>query len=454
ALQRLQGASERLGDAWREHGSWEFLRGDERAFDLLIDPFGRRRLHRGEPPPPPHGPQLHDAGPRDEGPPPRPDGIGDDAVGPSPERAPAPFDLRSRMLLTDAQGRPVVGDGRIPRQSSQLPIEVDGKQVGTLYLRPPPQLLGGLDQTFATAQWRDARIAGTVALIVALLFAYALARWLLAPVRALATGLHGLSAGDFDRRIARASSDELGELARDFNHLAQTLGNHRDARRRWGADIAHELRTPLSILRGEIAALQDGVRDASPAALESLQAECIRLSSLIEDLYQLALADAGALEYRFETVDLVALAREAVDLQTRGCADANLSLELLAPKTPVAVRGDARRLAQLLDNILANARRYTDAPGRIRVGIAQGSTQSRITIDDSAPGVPDVALPHLFDRLYRVEESRSRSAGGAGLGLAICHAIVTAHAGEIAAMASPLGGLRITIDLPSSTNPP
>ena len=214
--------------------------------------------------------------------------------------------------LTDVQDRPVVGDGRVPRQSSHLPIEVDGRQVGTLYLRPPPQLFGGLDQTFAAAQWRDARIAGTVALIVALLFAYALARWLLAPVRALATGLHGLGAGDFDQRIERASSDELGELARDFNHLAQTLGQHRDARRRWGADIAHELRTPLAILRGEIAALQDGVRSASPAALDSLQAECARLSSLIEDLYQLALADAGALDYRFETVDLVALTREGV----------------------------------------------------------------------------------------------------------------------------------------------
>ncbi len=126
--------------------------------------------------------------------------------------------------------------------------------------------------------------------------------------------------------MAPGSSDELGALARDFNHLAQTLEQHREARRRWGADIAHELRTPLSILRGEISALQDGVRTATPAAFDSLQSECTRLSGLIEDLYQLSLADAGALEYRFEPLDLGELAREAIELQQRSCADAGFGL--------------------------------------------------------------------------------------------------------------------------------
>lgn len=454
SLQRLQGASERLADAYRDNGSWDFLRGDERAFEQLIDPFGHRRGAHGfgGPAPPP---DASDA-PERELPPARPPPHAD-GKSPWPRETlalhglggtPPAWELHNRVLLMDANGEPVVGGDRVAPGAAHVAVDVDGAHVGTLYLRPPPRLFGGLDQTFASAQWHDALLAGCAALIFALLFAYALARWLLAPVRALASGMHALGAGDFAQRIEPASSDELGALARDFNHLAQTLAQHRETRRRWGADIAHELRTPLSVLRGEIAALQDGVRTASPAAFDSLQAECARLASLIDDLYQLALADAGALEYRFEMLDLGAVAREAVELQSRVCADAGLVLEIAAPDTALPVRGDARRLAQLFDNLLTNARRYTDAPGRVRLGIAHGISLLRITLDDSAPGVPDAALPRLFDRLYRVEESRGRSAGGAGLGLAICRAIVEAHGGSIAATHSPLGGLRITIELP------
>jgi two-component system sensor histidine kinase BaeS len=466
SLQRLQGASERLADAYRDHGDWGFLRGDDRAFEQLIEPFGRHHGPRGFGGPPPPG---DDREPPDRGPPPGmrggpppahpdrdpswpPEGFG--GHGPPPGAPPPAWELRNRVLLTDANDAPVVGDERAAVTSTHLAVEVDGKRVGTLHLRPPPRLLGGLDQAFTSAQWHDALIAGGVVMIVALLFAFALARWLLAPVRALASGMHALGSGDFAQRIEPASSDELGALARDFNHLAQTLEQHRDARRRWGADIAHELRTPLAVLRGEVSALQDGVRSATPAAFDSLQAECTRLSSLIEDLYQLALADAGALEYRFETLDLGALAREAVELQRRLCADAGLTLEILAPDEVLPVRADARRLTQLFDNLLSNARRYTDAPGRIRLAIAHGSNVLRLTVDDSAPGVPDSALPHLFERLYRVEESRSRSAGGAGLGLAICRAIVEAHGGSITAAPSRLGGLQIAVELPMTAGTP
>jgi len=228
------------------------------------------------------------------------------------------------------------------------------------------------------------------------------------------------------------------------------LQNHRDARRRWGADIAHELRTPLSVLRGEIQALQDGVRAPTPAALDSLNTECERLGGLIEDLYQLSLADAGALEYRFERIDLGELVREALEAQRRACTDAGLALEE-AVAEGIEIRGDARRLTQLVDNLIANARRYTDAPGRIRVELARTRDGTRLVVEDTAPGVPAHALPRLFERLYRVESSRSRAAGGAGLGLAICRAIVEAHGGRIDAAPSSLGGLRIVTDLPGGT---
>jgi two-component system sensor histidine kinase BaeS len=355
--------------------------------------------------------------------------------------------MLSRLLLVDAHGAVVTGNSSVSRNAAHLAIEIDGTRIGTLYMESLPQLRGAADVAFAREQLRGALIAGIAVLAAALVLAFALARWLLDPVRALADGTRALAAGDYTRRVEQKRSDELGALAHDFNHLATTLEQHREARRRWGADIAHELRTPLSILRGEIQALQDGVRLPTPQALASLYAECERLGGLVEDLYQLALADAGALEYRFEELDVGEIVRESTDMQRHALGDAGLALELVLDSVP-PIRGDARRLGQLIDNLLANARRYTDAPGRIRVEVAVHEGQARVIIEDTAPGVPEAALPHLFERLFRVDRSRNRAAGGAGLGLAICRAIVAAHEGTIDAVASPLGGLRVVVDLP------
>ena len=450
ALQRLQPASVRLASAYAEHGSWEFLRDRPERFGELIDDRRDRPLPRG-----PDDSERERAAPPGE-PPPSPDDRPPPDAPPSPrdERArhPPPHgppDLMPRLVLLDASGVRVVGNPNVPPDSPAVAVEQDGRHIGTLRLAPQPRLSDAVDLAFARAQLGNALLAALGVLAAALLVAFALARGLLKPVRALADGTRALAAGDFARRLAVERSDELGALAGDFNHLAATLEQHRDARRRWGADIAHELRTPLSILRGEIQALQDGVRAPTAAALDSLNAECERLGTLIEDLYQLSLADAGALEYRFETLDLGELARDALEAQQRACADAGLAIELEID-AGVTVRGDPRRLTQLIDNLIANARRYTDAPGRIRVEVAAQRGGASLVVEDSAPGVPAAALPRLFERLFRVEDSRSRAAGGAGLGLAICRAIVEAHGGRIAASPSPLGGLRITVELPEA----
>jgi two-component system, OmpR family, sensor histidine kinase BaeS len=451
ALQRLAPAGERLAAAYAEHGSWDFLRNDPPRFGELVEPEFDRARQFGpgdprDPPPPPddRGPPP----PRDDGREPPPPSEGDPHQ-PPPRRAPPPRgrpDLMPRLLLLDAAGARVAGNPRVPPGAASLPIVLDGKDIGSLRLMPIPQLSGKTDLAFAKSQLEMALVAGVAVLLGALVLAFALARWLLAPVRALTAGTRALAAGDYSRRIATTRQDELGALARDFDHLAATLEQARDARRQWGADIAHELRTPLAILRGEIQALQDGVRAVTPQALDSLNTECERLGHLVEDLYLLALADAGALDYRFETLDLADLAREAVDLQQRACADAGLELEAIVSGA-TTVRGDARRLAQLLDNLLSNARRYTDTPGRIRVTVHRSGTQVRLVVEDTAPGVPSTALPHLFERLYRVDASRSRRSGGAGLGLAICRAIVDAHGGRIEARPSALGGLSVVVDL-------
>ena len=448
ALERLQPVSERLADAYADNGSWDALHNNPGQFAELIVPDLRRAMRQRDRPERVHAPPRRDSEDKTDNehrhrpPPPGWHGLDRES-----RRRMIEHNLISRLLLVDAQGSPVVGDPAIARNSASVPIVLEGERIGSLLLAALPKIRGDADLAFAREQLRNALVAGVAILALALLLAFALARWLLTPVRELAVGTRALAAGDYGRRIGDRRRDELGELATDFNHLARTLEQHREARRRWGADIAHELRTPLSILRGEIQALQDGVRSPTPAALNSLHAECDRMGGLIEDLYLLSLADAGALEYRFEAVDMTELVAESLQAQTTILAEAGLALEPAIGTVP-AIRGDARRLGQLIDNLLINTRRYTDAPGRVRVELGSCASEVTLVVEDSAPGVPEESLGLLFDRLYRVDASRNRAAGGAGLGLAICRAIVLAHEGRIVAMPSALGGLRIEVRFP------
>jgi len=360
-----------------------------------------------------------------------------------------PLNFQTRVLLLNTDGQLVIGNPAVPRDSPSIDVKSRGQTVGRLLMAPLPELQSEADVSFARSLTRHTLIAAVVVLSCSLLLAWLLARWLLDPIRALSNGSQRLAAGDYRARIEVKSGDEFGALADDFNRLAEALERNQQARRDWGADIAHELRTPLSILRGEIQALQDGVRPVSAEALASLQSECYRLTSLVGDLYQLALSDTGALEYRFVEMDLGGGVMDAADEHRRALTAAGLTLVIEALPTSMKVRGDEQRLSQLLGNLLVNARRYTDAPGTIRIHAARDAKNWKLCIEDSPPGVPINLLPKLFDRLFRVETSRSRAAGGAGLGLAICRNIVEAHGGKIEADASALGGLAITVSLPA-----
>jgi two-component system sensor histidine kinase BaeS len=181
--------------------------------------------------------------------------------------------------------------------------------------------------------------------------------------------------------------------------------------------------------------------------LTSLRTEVEALSKLVDDLNQLALADVGALAYRKQTVDVVPLVEQALESYRERLAARGLRVET-AWNGAAPVFGDTDRLLQMLRNLLENSARYTDAGGRLRVGVRRDDGQICVEVEDSAPGVPADALPHLFERFYRVEASRSRANGGTGLGLTICRSIAAAHGGDIAADASPLGGLRVRVTLP------
>ena len=300
----------------------------------------------------------------------------------------------------------------------------------------------------AQQHWRFAAI-GLGMLGAALLLGAGLAHWLTRRVRALASGTEALMRGDYDVRLPVAGRDELDRLAGDFNSLAATLAATRRARSQSIADIAHELRTPLAVLRGEIEALQDGVRSLDAASLASLAQEVAHLGRLVEDLHTLSLADLGALSYRKEPLDVAELAGEAVAMQRRALDEKGLAVELALEPGAIAL-ADETRLAQVFGNLLQNTLRYTDAPGRLAVAVRRAGDRVVLDWQDSSPGVPPEDLPRLTDRLFRVEASRSRAGGGSGLGLAIVKAIVEAHGGTLAARASSLGGLWLELALPAA----
>jgi two-component system sensor histidine kinase BaeS len=213
--------------------------------------------------------------------------------------------------------------------------------------------------------------------------------------------------------------------------------------------MSHELRTPLAALRGEIEALVDGVRPLTAEAALSLREEVVHLGALVDDLHLLAMSDLNALPCHFEDSDameIVQRVRQRFELRAQ---QAGLTLEFEdAQAAPIPACWDARRIEQLLGNLIDNSLRYTDAPGRTILRLAVQSRCVCIEVDDTVPGVPTSDLGKVFEPLYRADAARSRHSGGSGLGLAICHAIVSAHHGHISATASPLGGLRIRIELP------
>jgi two-component system sensor histidine kinase BaeS len=288
-------------------------------------------------------------------------------------------------------------------------------------------------------------LAFALSIVVALF----LARQLLLPIRRIVTGVKALATGNYHTRIKANGHDELGQLSQHFNSLAQTLQQNEVARRQWIADISHELRTPLSVLRGELEALQDGVRKPTPERIHSLHSEILSLSKLVEDLYQLSLSDAGGMNYHKEAINLTDIVLDVQQHFVSRFADRGINLrEISNPQIILPVFADKRRLQQLFSNLAENSCRYTNEGGFCEITLYRTKQTVMVTFQDSAPSVPQAALPKLFDRLFRVEKSRSRELGGAGLGLAICKNIVEAHGGIILAYQSQYGGLSIQVELP------
>lgn len=354
-----------------------------------------------------------------------------------------------RLLVRDAQKNTLIGPDVIPKNALLIPLHSQGKIIGHLGLLPLADLTETHELRFLKEQKLTIGLVGLAVVFVAAALALPLAGHLIRPIKTLTFAVRKIAAGEFTTRVSVTSSDELGQLGHDFNLLALTLEKNEQSRRQWVADISHELRTPLAVLRAEIEALQDGVRATTQDSIRSLHGEVLRLNRLVDDLYQLSLSDLGGLTYRKVKVNIATIICDTLSVYRFKLDDKGITLT----SQPVAVQeimvlGDRERLQQLFANILDNSVKYTDRGGSLAVSLTQEDSLAIIDFQDSAPGVAETTLDRLFERLYRVESSRNRKEGGAGLGLAICKNIVEGHAGTITARPSPFGGVWIRVTLP------
>jgi signal transduction histidine kinase len=290
------------------------------------------------------------------------------------------------------------------------------------------------------------------------------------PLTSTARLIHRMAAGEIEvQPVPVGRRDEVGELAEGFNFLVNRLqqssaeklrAEHlriaekermEQSLRQWMADTSHELRTPIAVLRAQIEAIHDGINPVDARTLGVLHGEVMGLSRLVDDLHTLARSDVGRLDLLVTPIAPFDLLDDVVFAFRDRIAAAGLSIELRGcPSTEPVVSGDAVHLRQVFANLLENSLRYTDSGGRIRISCLADGAAAAIRFEDSPPGVPEAALPRLFDRFFRVEASRSRKRGGSGIGLAVCQSIVQAHGGSIQASPSPLGGLGVTVSFPLS----
>ena len=367
-----------------------------------------------------------------------------------------------RLLLVDANGR-LVADSDPEGEPVSLspialdkgaPIRVNGQKVGTLLI---VSSLGELNP-FQSAFLRQINIlmplAGGVAVLAVLVVSGFQARRIVAPVRALVEAAGRVAGGDLSQRIPVTSQDELGEMAAAFNTMATGLEQQQELRHRAMADIAHELRTPLSVLQIELESIEDGLTVPTPEVITGLQTDVAHLRRLVDDLRMLSLAEAGELQMETEPVEMGDLIQDVVKRMQGAARAKGITLDTRVPATALPVTGDPQRLAQVLLNLLSNAMQHTPSGGQITVSAqrveedGEHGEEVHVTVQDTGGGIPAEDLPHIFERFYRTDRARSRETGGSGLGLSITRSLVEAHGGRLWARSMEDQGSVFTFALP------
>lgn len=355
------------------------------------------------------------------------------------------------FFVLDHKKNTIIGLWNKEDEFPLVPIQIDGKTVGWTGFSDMEEIVEG--DVFIEAQNQEYLIITAITLLCSALFALGTAYHFEKPVKALAKGTRKLTSGRFDTRVKVQSNDEIGDLTRDFNILADKLEESEQARRKWVEDISHELKTPLTLLAGEIEAVRDGIRPLTDETVTLLGKDIEHLTELVNDLNDLWQTETEALSFCKTETRFQPVIQHCLEKFSKKFAAKNITVDFQSDHSDeLVLHGDQKRLIQLYDNIFQNSLRYTDPGGTLQFRISNENDAVITTIQDTKPGVSQADLPHLFERLFRAEPSRNREFGGAGIGLALCKNIVLAHDGLIHAYTSPLGGLGLKIELPLADN--
>ena len=353
--------------------------------------------------------------------------------------------LSSRLSLYDEKHQFIVGEPATD-QISYRPILVDQKVVGYLGLKPVLDQDDASSINFFSNQKRYLLLVYALTVLSSLVAALLMATYFKKPIQRLLNATLELTRGNYQHQVMIKRNDELGDLSNQLNHLADILHQHEESRRQWVADTSHELKTPLAVLQAQIEAMQDGIRKATPEHLDAMMRQVSSLKKLTQDLADLAQADAQQLKCYFAEVNPWDVVLQEVENFKPTFEQKQLDVSLSGEGISLSL--DRDRFKQIIVNLLGNCVRYTEQGGKIQIHTQQNEHEWILYVDDSPFGVSDEQLARLGERFYRVDDSRTRSTGGTGLGLALSCKLAQALGGSLTFNHSPLGGLRCVLTFP------
>ncbi len=360
-----------------------------------------------------------------------------------------------RIVLTNPSGV-AVADSQGEVVGKQYQSDVQGitllspwrRFAGTLYISSEPSAYFPSLVSISDAVKRYLVLGALLAVAIALVLTFFLSRRITAPIKSLTLAARQLGHGDFSQRVEFADKSELGELGKTFNSMADDLERMEGLRRNMVADVAHELRTPLSNVRGYLEAIRDGVVSPDTATIQSLYEEVELLTRLVDDLQELALAEAGELRLVRQPEDIFILINRAVAAVHSRALGKGVSLAIDPADNMPPVNVDAQRISQVLHNLLENAVAHTAQGSSIVVAARQQGGWVEVSVTDTGEGISPHELPRIFERFYRVDKSRTRATGGSGLGLTIARRLIEAHGGKIYAESELGKGSRFSFTVP------
>ena len=365
---------------------------------------------------------------------------------------------RSGIILISANKVIIMGDGNYPSGTSlatselsdAYTIEVNGNTIAYLAVFTPAFQPNPQEAQFIRQTNRALIYASLIAIFLAISLGLIFTQTLLKPLANLNNAIGKIEQGELLQEVKKTSNDELGEVITGFNNMSNALVKATAQRKQMTADIAHELRSPLTVINGYLEALQDGSLSPTPERLETIQGEVNQLNRLVNDLRTLAMADAGQLDIFKDFINIDELFQHLEDAYKIIVASKNINLEFVNSPEVSTIYADEGRILQVLSNLINNALLHTDSGGRVLVSSQQNQTITTIHISDTGEGIPNNQLDTIFQRFYRADPSRQSSNGETGLGLSIVKTLIEAHNGKVEVQSQVSVGTTFIIELPNS----